>query len=228
MRLEQLGRDAGYGLRQIRRNLAFSAIAIATLALGIGGITAMFSAVDTVLIRPLPYADADRLVMIWDDLTKSDGESKFYSTPAKWYEWRRLNTVFTDIAATTSGDAAISGDGDPEQVPARRVTGNFWSVLGVRPQLGRAFTEDEDEKGVRVAGRSQYARRSGRDAEDSSRNSSPKASCSPDLAPSRDSHLRCPRCDFSRRWCRRPWVQCGSRSTGACWPSPLALPLPPH
>ncbi|RPJ56268.1 MAG: multidrug ABC transporter substrate-binding protein, partial [Acidobacteria bacterium] len=150
MRLEQFGRDAGYGLRQIRRNLAFSAIAIATLALGIGGITAMFSAVDTVLIRPLPYADADRLVMIWDDLTKSDGESKFYSTPAEWYEWRRLNTVFTDVAATTSGDAAISGDGDPEQVPARKVTGNFWSVLGVRPQLGPAFTEDEDDKGVRV------------------------------------------------------------------------------
>ena len=68
-RLEQLARDAGYGLRQVRRNPAFSAIAIATLALGIGGITAMFSAFDAVLIRPLPYADADRLVMIWDDMT---------------------------------------------------------------------------------------------------------------------------------------------------------------
>src|SRR5262245_9172841 len=61
-RLEQLARDAGYGLRQIRRNPAFSAIAIATLALGIGGITAMFSAFDTILVRPLPYAGADRLV----------------------------------------------------------------------------------------------------------------------------------------------------------------------
>ncbi len=66
-RLEQVARDVRYGLRQVRRNPAFSAIAIATLALGIGVNTAMFSAVDAVLIRPLPYADADRLVMVWDD-----------------------------------------------------------------------------------------------------------------------------------------------------------------
>ena len=66
--LDAAGRDVRYGLRQVRRNPAFSAIAIATLALGIGGITAMFSAFDAVLIRPLPYADADRLVMIWDDM----------------------------------------------------------------------------------------------------------------------------------------------------------------
>ena len=68
MRLEQVARDAAYGLRQVRRNPEVSAIAIATLALGIGGITAMFSAFDTILIRPLPYADAGRLVMVWDDL----------------------------------------------------------------------------------------------------------------------------------------------------------------
>jgi predicted permease len=149
-RLEQLARDARHALRQVARNPGFSAIAIATLALGIGVNTAMFSAFDAVLIRPLPYADADRLVMIWDEMKKLEGESKFYSTPAEWYEWRRLNTVFTDIAATTSGDASISGDGQPEQVPGRKVTGNFWSVLGARPQLGRLFTEEEDEKGVRV------------------------------------------------------------------------------
>ena len=68
--LDAAGRDVRYGLRQVRRNPAFSAIAIATLALGIGGITAMFSAFDAVLIRPLPYADADRLVMIWDDMSR--------------------------------------------------------------------------------------------------------------------------------------------------------------
>ncbi len=69
-RLEQLARDVRYGLRQVRRNPAFSAIAIATLALGIGVNTAMFSAVDAVLIRPLPYADAGRLVMIWDEVVR--------------------------------------------------------------------------------------------------------------------------------------------------------------
>ncbi len=122
-RLEQLARDAGYGLRQVRRNPAFSAIAIATLALGIGGITAMFSAVDAVLIRPLPYADADRLVMVWIDPGKDEvgkGDGKFFLTPAEWLEWRRLNTVFTDTALTQPADATLSGDADPEQVPARK------------------------------------------------------------------------------------------------------------
>ncbi len=148
-RLEQLARDTAYGLRQVRRNPVFSAIAIATLALGIGGIAAMFSAVDAVLIRPLPYADADRLVMIWDNLTKSD-RSKSFPAPAEWLEWRRLNTVFTDIAATQPGEATLSGDSEPEQVPARKATGNLWSVLGVRPLIGRAFTEEEDVKGAQV------------------------------------------------------------------------------
>ena len=149
-RLEQFARDAGYGLRQVRRNPVFSAIAIATLALGIGGITAMFSAFDAVLIRPLPYADADRLVMIWDDMAKSDVTTRHNATPAEWIEWRRLNTVFTDLACSQPGDATLSGDGEPEQVPARKVTWKFWSVLGVQPMLGRVFTEDEDNKGVRV------------------------------------------------------------------------------
>ncbi|MBI4902466.1 MAG: ABC transporter permease [Acidobacteria bacterium] len=149
-RVEQLARDAAYGMRQVRRNPAFSAIAIATLALGIGGITAIFSAFDAILIRPLPYADADRLVMVWDDMSKSEGDSTFFSTPAEWTEWRRLNTVFTDLACSQPGDAILSGDGEPEEVRARKVTWNLWSVIGVQPALGRVFTEDEDDKGARV------------------------------------------------------------------------------
>ena len=109
----------------------------------------MFSAVDAVLIRPLPYADAGRLVMVWDEMSRI-GFPKHYSTPAEWPEWRRHNTVFTDIAATQPGDAALSGDGEPEQVPARKVTANFWSVLGAQPLLGRVFTEEEDAQGARV------------------------------------------------------------------------------
>jgi putative ABC transport system permease protein len=149
-RLEQLARDAAHGLRQVRRNPLFAGLAIATLALGIGGITAMFSVFDAVLIRPLPYAGADRLVMIWDDMSKSDVTTKHNATPAEWIEWRRLNTVFTDLATTQPADATLSGDGEPEEVPARKVTWTLWSVLGVQPVLGRVFTEDEDNKGVRV------------------------------------------------------------------------------
>src|SRR6185369_1976235 len=149
-RLEQFARDAGYGLRQVRRNPLFSGTAIATLALGIGGITAVFSACDAVLIRPLPYTDADRLVMIWDDMGKADVTARHNPTPAEWIEWRRLNTVFTDLASSQPGDATLSGDGQPEQLPARKVTWTFWSVLGAQPKLDRTFTEDEDNKGVRV------------------------------------------------------------------------------
>jgi putative ABC transport system permease protein len=149
--LEQIAQDVRYGLRQIRRNPAFSAIAIGTLALGIGVNTAMFSAVDAVLIRPLPYADAGRLVMIWDDNSSLTGTQKFYTTPAEWQAWRRLNTVFTDIAATDPGQVTLSGDGEAEELAGRRVTGNLWTVLGAQPILGRVFTEDEDTRGVRVA-----------------------------------------------------------------------------
>jgi putative ABC transport system permease protein len=147
--LHQLGRDIRDGLRQVRRKPAFSAVAVATLALGIGANTAMFSAVDAVLIRPLPYTDAGRLVMVWDDARQTDSRH-FFTTPAEWSEWRRQNTVFTDIAASQPGDAALSGDGEPEEVPARKVSANFWSVLDVTPLLGRVFTENEDVTGARV------------------------------------------------------------------------------
>jgi putative ABC transport system permease protein len=143
-------RDTRHGARLLAKSPLFASVAISSLALGIGGITAMFSAVDAMLIRPLPYADADRLVMIWLDMSK-ENRSGFMPTPAEWLEWRRYNTMFTDIALTQPADATLSGDSEPEQVPARNATWNLWSVLGVKPLIGRVFTEEEDEKGVRVA-----------------------------------------------------------------------------
>jgi putative ABC transport system permease protein len=146
--IQGFAQDLRFAVRMQRKSPGFTAVAILTLALGIGGITAMFSAFDAVLIRPLPYADADRLVMVWDDLDKTDATAA--PTPAEWIEWRRLNTVFTDLATSQPSDATLSGDGEPAQVPARKVTWTFWSVLGVRPMLGRVFSEDEDNKSVRV------------------------------------------------------------------------------
>jgi putative ABC transport system permease protein len=148
--LETIAQDLRYCSRMMSKNPGFTAVAVLTLALGIGANTAMFSAVDAVLIRPLPYLDAGRLVMIWDD-TGQIGESKFFSTPAEWLEWRRQNTVFTDIAATQPGNETISSDGDPEELPGRKVTANLWTVLGAQPLLGRVFTEDEDAQGAQVA-----------------------------------------------------------------------------
>ena len=148
--LDAAARDVRYGLRQWRHNPGFSTVAFTTLALGIGGITAMFSVFDAVLIRPMPYPQADRLVMIWDDMTRIDVTTKLTPAPAEWIEWRRLNTVFADLAISESVETTLSGDGDPEQVPARSVSWTFWSVLAVKPAAGRIFTEDEDNKGAKV------------------------------------------------------------------------------
>jgi putative ABC transport system permease protein len=141
--------DLRFAFRQWLKNPGFTSVAVLTLALGIGANTAIFSAIDAVLIRPLPYVDAGRLVMIWDDLSH-EAIPKHFPAPAECLEWRRHNTVFTDIAATQPGAATLSGETGPEQVPARKTTANFWSVLGVKPLIGRVFTEEEDEKGVRV------------------------------------------------------------------------------
>jgi macrolide transport system ATP-binding/permease protein len=148
--LETFAQDLRFSLRMMGKNPGFTAVAVLTLALGIGANTAMFSAVDAVLIRPLPYRDADRLVMIWDD-TGQIGESKYFSSPAEWSEWQRHNTVFTDIAASQPENLTFSGDVEPEELPGRKVTANFWTVLAVKPLLGRIFTEEEDTRGSRVA-----------------------------------------------------------------------------
>jgi MacB-like periplasmic core domain len=143
--------DLKFAIRQLLKHPGFTAVAVLTLALGIGANTAIFSAVDAVLIRPLPYARAARLVMVWGDNTRLTGTRKFFTTPPEWQEWRRDNTVFTDIAASQPGDASLSNEGEPEQLPARKVSANFWSVLGVQPLLGRVFTEDEDVRAAPVA-----------------------------------------------------------------------------
>ena len=134
---ETFVQDVRYAWRNLLRNPGFTTVAVATLALGIGGLTAMFSVFDTILIRNLPYAEPDRLVMVWDDLSKTDDRTKSAPAPAEWYEWRRLNTAFTDVPSTQPTDATLSGDGQPEQVPGRKTTGNLWSVLGVKPLIGR-------------------------------------------------------------------------------------------
>ena len=136
--------DLKFAFRQLLKNPGFTAVAVLTLALGIGANTAIFSAVDAVLIRPLPYADAGRLAMIWDDNSRQTGSRKFFSTPPEWEQWRRHNTVFTDIAASQPGNASLSNDGEPEELRGRKVSANFWSVLGASPLLGRVFTEDEE------------------------------------------------------------------------------------
>src|SRR5437763_6012391 len=128
----------------------FSAVAIVALALGIGANTAIFSTVQALLLRALPYRDADRLVMLWEDASFASFP-KNTPAPGNYFEWKARNHVFTDMAATRGAVANLTADGPPEQVIGRRVTANFFDVLGVRPLLGRAFTEEEDRTNPNLA-----------------------------------------------------------------------------
>ena len=119
------------------------------LALGIGANTAMFSIVDSVVLQKLPYADPDRLVMVWEDTT-AGGFPRNTPAPGNYTEWRLRNRSFTDLAATQGVNAILTDGAAPEQVLGRSVTPNFFSVLGVQPLLGRSFTEDEDRTGAPV------------------------------------------------------------------------------
>ena len=141
--------DVRYGLRLFRKSPLFTLIAIGTLALGIGANAAIFSVVDAVIIRALPFTDPDRLVMVWEDASFA-GFPRNTPAPGNFTEWRRLNRTFEDMAATRGATASLTGDGEPEQVRGRAVTPNFFRVLGVSPQRGRTFTDDEDRTGAHV------------------------------------------------------------------------------
>jgi predicted permease len=141
--------DIRYGLRLLRKSPGFAAVAIATLALGIGANTAIFSTVDAILIRALPFADPDRVVTVWEDATAA-GFPRNTPSPGIYNDWAHLNRSFSGMAATRGASANLTGSGVPEQVVGRAVTANFFSVLGVNPIAGRAFTADEDRSGAQV------------------------------------------------------------------------------
>jgi putative ABC transport system permease protein len=134
-------------LRQLVKNPAFSAIAILTLALGIGANTAIFSIVNAVLLRPLPYPDADRIMV----LNESSGPGQDYSVALPdYFDWQKDNTVFEHLAATHKESRNLSGipGRDPERISCATVTRNFFSIVGLPPKIGRTFSEDEDKVGA--------------------------------------------------------------------------------
>jgi putative ABC transport system permease protein len=142
--------DLRYGFRLMRQSPGFTAIAVIALALGIGANTVIFSTFDSVLLRPLPYQDPDRVVMVWEDLSQA-GFPKNTPAVANFADWRRMNHSFTDMAATRGQSANFTGDdAAPEQVFGRAITANFFSVLGVTPLIGRTFTDEEDRNAAQV------------------------------------------------------------------------------
>ncbi len=138
--------DLRYALRMQLKNPGFTIVAVIALALGIGANTAIFSVVNTVLLRPLPYKDPGRLVMVWEDASKH-GYPRDTPAAANYVDWRDQSQVFEGMSAIADESFNLTGAGDPERLEGRRVSASLFPMLGVEPQIGRVFTAAEDQPG---------------------------------------------------------------------------------
>jgi predicted permease len=140
-----LVQDIRYALRQLHKSPGFAAVTVLTLALGIGANTAIFSVVNGVLLNPLPFHNASRIVSMFEETQNFAKGSISYPN---FLDWQRDNRSFEAMAAYRGTDGSITGVGQPESVRAQRVSANFFPILGVNPILGRNFTSEEDRRGA--------------------------------------------------------------------------------
>ena len=140
------GRDIRHALRMLVRTPAFSIIAILTFAVGIGANAAVFSVVDGVLLRSLPYPDADRITMVWLDNRRENIKEDITSYP-NYRDWRDQNSSYQHLAAYSETAFALTGAGEPERLIGAQVTANFFDVIGLTPQAGRLFTVANETEG---------------------------------------------------------------------------------
>ncbi|MEY2549129.1 MAG: putative transport system permease protein, partial [Verrucomicrobiota bacterium] len=145
-----LSQDVRYGARMLLKNPGFTLIAVVALALGIGANSAIFSVVNTLLLRPLPYKNPGQLVVIWENATHL-GFPKNTPSAANFLDWQKQNTLFEGMAAFAERSFNLTGVGEPERLDGRRVSANLFDLLGVKPLLGRNFVPDEDKPGTKVA-----------------------------------------------------------------------------
>ena len=142
--MQTLFQDLRYGVRGLWKHPGFTVVAVLSLALGIGANTAIFSLINAVLLRPLPFADPERLVMVWEDASFA-GFPRNTPSPANYADFKAQNHTLEDLAALDWRTFNLTGDGEPEKVEAYGVTANFFPMLGAKLALGRAFTADEDK-----------------------------------------------------------------------------------
>jgi predicted permease len=128
----------------IRKSPGFAAVAIITLALGIGANTAIFSFVDSVLLKSLPYPEAEQIVNVWE---KPPGYDRNGISTLNFLDWQRENTVFTAMAAMTGGSYTLTGTKEPVQLRGSRVSAPYFDILGIKPAIGRTFAKGEDQPG---------------------------------------------------------------------------------
>jgi len=144
-----LRKDLVYTMRTLRRAPAFAATAIAVSAIGVGATTAAFTLTDHVLLRPLPFADASRLVKIWEE-HRAQRISQWEPSPANFHDWQRTATSFEAMGAyaAASMNLTAGGRGEPERLDGAGVTADLLPLLGVTPEIGRLFTAEEDRQGA--------------------------------------------------------------------------------
>ena len=141
--------DVRYALRVFAKAPGFTLVAIVTLALGIGANTAIFTVVNSLLIRPLPYAAPDRLVMVWQDYRARGGPADEWATPGNYADWRRATDIFEALAVLTGWRPTLTGGAEPEPIAGEQVSHEYFAVLGVTPALGRDFTQSDDVPNAR-------------------------------------------------------------------------------
>jgi len=143
---DEMFQDLRFGMRMLTRHRGFTLVAVLTLALGIGANTAIFSVVHAVLLRPLPYAQPEQLVWIWETSPKDDIKAEAASVP-NFVDWRNQSESFAELAAYAAAAPVLTGAGEPERIPGTSVTANFFDTLGVKMALGRTFVAEENAPG---------------------------------------------------------------------------------
>src|SRR6267142_5402762 len=144
--LDEAARDFRHALRMLLRNPGFTVVAVLTLALGIGANTAIFSVINSVLLRPLPYHDPGSLVMVWETNSQHPNPHNTVSPP-NFLDWQSRSTVFSSMAYIVDVRGNLTGNGDPEEIVVQAVSSNFFSLLGVPPLLGPGFTPENGQPG---------------------------------------------------------------------------------
>lgn len=144
--LDEAARDFRLALRLLQRSPGFTTVAVLTLALGIGANTAIFSVIDSVLLRPLPYHEPDQLAMVWENNSQHPNPHNTVSPP-NFVDWQSRNTIFSSMAYIFDGRDNLTGNGDPQEVVVQDVSVNFFSLLGVNLLLGPGFTPENGQAG---------------------------------------------------------------------------------
>ncbi len=147
--MESILQDIRYSARSLIKTSSFTAVAVIVLALAIGANTAIFTVVNAVLIRPLPYPNSDRLVMLWETNPRFQiGIDTLPVTPGTFMDWREQGSVFEYVSALGVSRFNLSGSGEPERISGASVSPNFFRLMGIEPKLGRAFRDDEEKPGA--------------------------------------------------------------------------------